>query len=596
VRGPTPRAAEALVESGGAGRPRARRAARAAGWLPSSGLLLLPASVFLLACYFYPLGSILRVGLAPHGSIDLSGLASVLSDAYLHRVIGFTLWQAALSTALTLAAGLPGAYLVARFQFRGKGLLRALASIPFVLPTLVVAAAFNALLGPRGWLNLALIALMRLPLPPVNVMNTLGIILLAHVFYNATVVLRLVGDFWTHLDPRLVSAARTLGANRWQAFWHVTLPLLAPAILAASLLVFIFDFTSFGVILVLGGPQFSTLEVEIYEQTLTLHLNVAAVLVLVQLACTLAFTFVYTQLNNRVAAPQTLRPRAVTQRPLTTWRSRLLALAIGGSLLALLTGPLAALAVRSFSRLDAARGELAPVTPGLTLAYYAELFVNRRESLFYAPPLAAFGNSLTVAGLTTLFSLALGLPTALALRQSAQRSRLAAAFEALLMLPLGTSAVTLGFGFLIAFSRPPLDWRTSPWLLPLAHTLVAFPFVVRSLLPALRVIRPELQQAAAVLGAGPGRVFAEVDWPLIARAVVVGGAFAFAISLGEFGATALVARPEFPTVPVAIYRFLSQPGAVNYGQALALSTLLMAVCGASILAIESIRVGEGAEF
>jgi thiamine transport system permease protein len=561
-----------------------------------AAVLLIPACVFLLTFYFYPLISILRVGLAPQGRFDGSGLVALFGDAYLHRVVGFTLWQAALSTLLTLAVGLPGAYLVARHQFRGKGLLRALASIPFVMPTLVVAAAFNALIGPRGWLNLALMAVWHTEVPPISLINTLSAILLAHVFYNTTVVLRLVGDFWTHLDPRLVSAARTLGASRWQAFRLVTLPLLAPAVLAAALLVFIFDFTSFGVILVLGGPQFSTLEVEIYQQTLALHLPVAAALVLVQLLCTLGFTLLYTQLNNRVTAPLTLRPQTFTQTPLNTWRVRLAAIIIAGGLLLLLTAPLAALAARSVARLEADRGQRAPVNPGLSLAYYQELFVNRRESFFYVPPLDAFGNSLTVAGLTTVFALSLGLPTALALRQSAGRSRLAAGFEALLMLPLGTSAVTLGFGFLLAFSRPPLDWRTSPWLLPLAHTLVAFPFVVRSLLPALRVIRPQLRQAAATLGANPTRVFLTVDWPLIARAVLVGGAFAFAISLGEFGATALVARPEFPTVPVAIYRFLSQPGALNYGQALALSTLLMVVCGASILAIESIRVGDVGEF
>jgi thiamine transport system permease protein len=168
--------------------------------------------------------------------------------------------------------------------------------------------------------------------------------------------------------------------------------------------------------------------------------------------------------------------------------------------------------------------------------------------------------------------------------------------DPLIMLPLGTSAVTMGFGFLVAFNRPPLDWRASPLLLPLAHTLVAFPFVVRSLLPALRGIRPQLRRAAAVLGANPARVFVEVDLPLVGRALFVGGAFAFAISLGEFGATALVARPEFPTVPVAVYRFLSQPGALNYGQALALSTILMLVCAGGILAIESLRVGEVGEF
>ena len=190
---------------------------------------------------------------------------------------------------------------------------------------------------------------------------------------------------------------------------------------------------------------------------------------------------------------------------------------------------------------------------------------------------------------------ALGLPAAwaLAYRPASLASRL---FDPLLLLPLGTSAVTLGLGFIVALNRPPLDLRASPLLVPLAHTLVALPFVVRSLTPALRSIRPRLRQAASVLGASPARVIARVDLPLVGRAVLVAAAFAFTISLGEFGATALIARPEYPTVPLMIYRFLSLPGALNYGQGLALSTILMLVCAAGMLGIERLRIADVGEF
>jgi thiamine transport system permease protein len=164
------------------------------------------------------------------------------------------------------------------------------------------------------------------------------------------------------------------------------------------------------------------------------------------------------------------------------------------------------------------------------------------------------------------------------------------------MLPLGTSAVTLGLGFIIALGRPPLDLRASPWLIPLAHTLVAFPFVVRSLTPSLRSIKPRLRQAAAVLGATPAQALRHIDLPLVGRALFVAAVFAFTISIGEFGATALIARPEYPTVPLAIYRFISQPGAMNYGQALALSTILMVITTAGMLAIERLRIADIGEF
>jgi thiamine transport system permease protein len=515
-------------------------------------------------------------------------------SAALRRVIAFTFLQAALSTLLTLLVGLPGAYLLARYQFRGKSLILALTSVSFVLPTLVVAAAFNALLGPRGWANLLLMDWLNLERPPVQFVNTFWAIITAHVFYNTTVVLRIVGDFWSHLDPRLGQAAQMLGANSRRVLGEITLPLLAPAIAAAALLVFIFDFTSFGVILVLGGPRFATLEVEIYNQTIGLfNLPLAAALALIQLLFTLLLTVVYTWLTNRMSRPLSLRPQRYTQKRLATRRARLLAGLYLLLLLGLLTLPLAALAARSFMIVEQPRGGEISIRP--TLDYYRELSINRRDSLFYTPPTTAMAVSLGYGLATVLLALALGLPAAWALANDSNSlpSRI---FDPLLMLPLGTSAVTLGLGFIVALDTPPLDLRASPALVPLAHTLVAFPFVVRSLTPALRSIRPRLRQAGAMLGASPGQVFRAIDLPLIGRALIVASAFAFTISLGEFGATALIARPEYPTLPVMIYRFISQPGGMNYGQALALSTLLAVFTAVAILAIERFRAGDIGEF
>jgi thiamine transport system permease protein len=179
----------------------------------------------------------------------------------------------------------------------------------------------------------------------------------------------------------------------------------------------------------------------------------------------------------------------------------------------------------------------------------------------------------------------LGTLTAMALRS---RSQLARIMDPVLMLPLGASAVTLGLGFIAVFNSPPLDVRTFPLLIPIAHTLVALPFVVRTLQPALAGIPVSLRQAAAVLGASPFQVWRTVELPILTRAAVVSAIFSFTLSLGEFGATSFLARPETPTLPVAISRFISLPGALNYGQALAMATLLMLVCALSILGIEQL--------
>jgi len=550
---------------------------------------------FLLLFYFYPLFSILTLSFAPEGHFSLAPLEKLFSTPYYVHVLWFTTWQATLSTLLTVGLALPGAYVFARYDFPGKSLVQALTTVPFVLPTIVVALAFTALLGPHGLINLALMGLLGLDRPPLNLQHTLAIILLAHIFYNYTLVLRIVGTYWANLDPRLEEAARMLGANRWRAFREVTLPLLTPAIGAAALLVFVFCFTSFGVILVLGGPRFATLEVEIYHQTIHyLNLPLAAALSVVQILFTFALMAAYTRLQARTTLPLELRPRQVTQRWPRYWREWLVVGANVGLMLVLLVTPLAALVERSLTL---------STTGGVSLAFYRQLFYNPRGSAFYVPPVAAVRNSVGFALATMGLSVVLGLMAAAVLdsqnpaRSPRGRGRwLRRLLDPLFMLPLGTSAVTLGLGFIVALDEPPLNLRTSPLLVVLAHTLVALPFVVRSVLPALRSIHPRLREAAALLGASPWRVWREVDLPIVARAVLVGAVFAFTISMGEFGATSLIARPERPTMPIAIYRFLGRPGTVNYGQALAMSTLLMLVCTLGFLAIERFRVGEVGEF
>jgi len=561
-----------------------------------AAFLWLPPIAFLVLFYFYPISSILGLSLARSSAGLMTSFAEAFASSSVQKVLWFTIWQATLSTVLTLLVGLPGAYLLARYKFRGKSLLRALTGVAFVMPTLVVAAGFNALLGSRGWVNAGLMALFQMDQPPIEFVNTLGAILVAHVFYNVSIVLRLVGDFWTRLNPRLEQAALTLGANRWQTFRQITLPLLVPAISAAALLIFIFDFTSFGVILILGGPHFATLEVEIYYQTISLfNLPLAAVLSILQLACTLILTLSYTRLTARLSRPLTQRSQVATQKSLTTWRARIIAGLIIGFLLILTTAPLLALAARSVTSLQAERTRAGALTPGLTLDFFRALTINEQQSLFYASPSTAIAISLGYAIGTVVLALVIGLPAAWALSHNGE-SKISRGFDPILMLPLGTSAVTLGLGFIVALDTPPLDLRASPLLIPIAHTLVAFPFVVRSLTPALRSIQPRLRYAAAVLGASPRQVLEQIELPLVGRALLVAATFAFTISIGEFGATAMVARPEYPTIPIVIYRYLSRPGGLNYGQAMALSTILMVTTLIGMLTIERLRIGEGSEF
>ena len=538
-------------------------------------LWLLPLS-FLFLAFFFPLSRILALTLDPQ---TLSAGNLLLAS----RVLLFTFYQAALSTLLTLLLGLPAAYLFARYNFRGKSLLRALTAVPFMLPTVVVAAGFNALLAQRGLIN-------NLIHPSSFILHPFILILIAHVFYNTTIIIRVVGNALSSLDPRLEAAARSLGAEPSRVWWNVTFPLLRPSLLAASLLVFLFDFTSFGVILLLGGSQFATLEVEIYVRVLRLpNLPLAALLSVIQLICTIFVSILYSRFASRSTIQTAPRSAESNIRKPNTLRERLLV----GTFIFLLSSffllPLAALPLRSLFRLEADRGQRGEIQYGFTTDYYRELFVNRRGSVFYVPPIQAAVNSLGYAGATVILSLVMGFPAASAL---AKPTRLERVLDPLIMLPLGSSAVMLGLGFIISYGA----WLVSPLLVPFAHTLVALPFVIRTLQPAIASIPQRLRQAASSLGASPLEVWKNIDLPILRRATLAAATFAFTVSLGEFGATLLIARPEYPTIPVAIARFLSQPGGLNYGQAMAMGTILMLLTLISILLIERFRIPGTGEF
>ncbi|MEU6010231.1 iron ABC transporter permease [Streptomyces sp. NPDC047453] len=539
---------------------------------------------FFAVFFAYPVAAIVRRGLEADGAWQLGRIADVLGQSDIRHVLWFTTWQALASTVLTLLVALPGAYVFARLDFPGRQVLRAVVTVPFVLPTVVVGTAFLALVGRGGLLD---------ELWGVRLDTTVWAILLAHVFFNYAVVVRTVGGLWAGLDPRQEEAAGMLGASPLAAWRKVTLPALAPAVAAAALMVFLFTFTSFGVVQILGGPTFSTLEVEIYRQTSEIFdLATAAVLTILQFAAVGAILAVHAwTVRRRETALKLVDASLTARRPRGAGQWTLLA-GVLATIAVLVVLPLAVLVQRSLT------------APGF--GYYRAL-TNADGGTFLVAPIDALGTSLSYAAAATAIAVVIGALAAAALTRlphSRLRShggtpiagRLVRGFDALLMLPLGVSAVTVGFGFLIALDRPPLDLRQSWILVPLAQALVGVPFVVRTMLPVLRAVDVRLREAAAVLGASPWRVWREVDLPLVRRALLIAAGFAFAVSLGEFGATVFIARPDRPTLPVAVARLIGRPGDLNYGQAMALSTILMVVCAVALLVLERLRTDRSGEF
>jgi thiamine transport system permease protein len=534
-------------------------------------LLVAAVPLAILGVFFVlPVAGMLSLGFWNDGVFDPAGVLEVLSRPRVHRVLWFTLWSATLGTLLSLALGLPAAHVLFRRRLLGAKALRAALLVPFVLPTVVVGVAFRELVGESG------------PLGFLGIDGTPVAIIAALVFFNASVVIRVVGGAWESLDPRPAEAAAALGASPAQVLRTVTMPALRPAIVSAATVVFLFCATAFGVVLTLGGLRYSSVETEIYLLTTNLlDLQAAAALSVLQLLVVTGLLLAAAR-ARRTPDPALAR---VVARPRRLTRGDLPALAATTLLVVLVAAPLFALVVGSLRSEDA-----------WTLANYRALTTTGEQQALLAPATEALATSLRTAFDATWMSLLLGLSVAVVAtrrsRSSAER-RLRTVFDGLFMLPLGVSAVTLGFGFLITLDEPPLDLRDSPLLVPVAQALVALPLVVRTLVPVLASVDDRLRQAAATLGASPWRASLTVDLPVIGRPLLAAAGFAFAVSLGEFGATSFLARDEHPTLPVVIFGLLGHPGPMNYGMALAASVVLAATTAGVMLAVERLHVPIG---
>ncbi|MEE4024845.1 iron ABC transporter permease [Gordonia sp. PKS22-38] len=533
------------------------------GRLGALALRVIPAA-FILVFFLWPLGALLRRAVEVRSD---EGIGELLRRTNALDLLGFTVFQAAVSTLLAMLVAAPIVWLIARVDIPGSLLLTVVVTVPFVLPTVVVGVAFRALLdGPLAMLGDA---------------SGLWPILLAHAFLNVAVIARVVGAAWRSLDPRLAEAAQTLGAGRMRAFVDITVPRLLPAVGAAAALVFLFCSTSFGVIIILGNGEIRTLETEIYTQAISYFQIPEAValsmLQIVVVVAALLLTRLFSDPGESAAPSSTASAVDTRFRPHgMQWLPVSAALAW---VAAVLVGPIAVLVVRSVR--PGADGEW-------TLAGYRSL----GESVNGVTPLESLRYSLGTAALAMVIALVVGVLAAVAMHRAT--GFWAAAGNVVTTIPLGISAVTLGFGYLIVLSTLPTQLATSSLVIPCVQALIAIPVVVRIAVPALASVSVRLRQAAASLGAGPLRVFVTVDLPLIGRTLCAAGGFAFVMALGEFGATSFLARADTTTLPVLIGSALNRPGAENLATAMAASVVLVAVTTLAVAVVEVFRPRTGA--
>ncbi len=534
--------------------------------------LFIPIAVYLILSYIFPLYSIFSQTFS-NNKTDFS-----LNLPLLSKILRFTFKEAVISTVFTMIIGLACAYVFSTYRFIGKQLCMSIISVPFMLPTVVTAAGMNAWLGPKGILNSFLMRAFSLNSAPLKIMNSFGIIIFAHVFYNTSLVIRMVSNSWMLIDKNIINAAGTLGAKTKDIFLKIILPLLKPSIISSALLVFLFDFTSYGVVLLLGGPKFRTIEVEISYQTLQVFdLKTAGVLALIQMAITLVIVFAERKIRTSEFRFSKVKVFSENQRKPKNLIEKLLVIGIVGTMMVITIMPMISLIIRSFyvPGTDARSSG----SGGFSLLYYKNLFSNNGNSYFFVPPFKAIYYSFLNAVQCSVIAVVIGAWVCILTKRVKAWNLL----NVLIMMPIGTSAVTLGLGYLIAFRR----YITNPWITPLAHSIVALPFVIRTLQPAIEHMPVSIGQSAALLGAKPAEILRRIDIPILRRSIINSLIFSFTVSIGEFGATNFLTRPERPTMPIAIYNYLSKPGGLNYGQAMAMSTILFLISMLSIFVISN---------
>lgn len=546
-------------------------------------------TIFLLFFFIFPLVRILTlafsINMEENTLFSINNLIKVLSHPLNQYFLYWDIQQAFLTTILCILIGLPGSYILAHYRFPGKSLLRNLLIIPFILPPIVVLIGFIAVFGHGSLLNQIWKDWTGFIL--IDIYNTYEGIILAHVFYNIPVIIRLTEIGWQTIDPELIAVAKSLKASRWRIFWQVQFPQLLPILAAASLLVFIYSFNSFAIVLVLGGVQYQTIEVRIYSLAKgQFDFNGAAALTVVQLLINIIIILLYLYFTSRYELPTTKSTWSV-EKPLFTSTRKIESILRPITVISYF---LIVAFICIFPIVGVFIGSLTDSNGALTLSNYAQLFDVSIKSFIGIPPQAMIVNTLFfglgVMILASVLALLLnqGLNFDTTYKGTPRLSLLTSVSGIIVILPLAVSSITLAFSLFSLYRLTPL-YKDISFAVIIAQTLVAFPFANRIIAATRANFDPTIVNVARSLGASRIRTFFKIEFPLLLPGIIVAGLFSFAISIGEFGATNFLARANFATIPIGIYRLVNTR---NIGPAAAFAAILVIITMISFMIIEKL--------
>ncbi len=519
--------------------------------------------IFIAVLFYWPLVNIISRGLEANWFV-------VYFEAATLRAIWFTIWQAALSTLIALVIGIPSAYVLYRKRFFGQRFIRALITVPLVLPTIVVAIVFSSFRAEHEiYTSLGLGFFFE---------NSIYWIIAAHVFVNYSLVVRIIGGVWVNLDNETEEAASLAGAGRFKTTVAVTLPQLKTAVVSAGSLTFLFCSSSYGIILILGGGLVQSIETQIATAALQfLDLQKAAALALLQTAIT-AIAFLISESISRTPVGIEIVDET-TQKPSVDWRDWPAIAITAFMAIGMIAIPLVLVLVKAFTFEGA-----------LSFQNFENLAGRGDRDLLNISVGAATLNTLRNVAISTVIAMALGVLISYLLSRSLRSRKSKAAhrvIDVLFLIPIGISSVVLSFGYLITFGSGPLPLRESWLVVPIVQSLMALPLVVRIVYPALVSIGTEHREAAAMAGASASETWWSIEAGIIRSVILTAAGFAMIAGIGEFGAASLLAYGDQATLPTVLYALISRPGEQNFGMAMAVCAILIAMTFILVLAVSA---------
>lgn len=535
--------------------------------------------LLLTGLILYPLVRLVVGSFTLGEGVGLENFYQVFLDPRLRGAVSNTLWIAMWTTILSLATGIPLAWVISRTNVWGGGLFKVLTGVAFLMPAYQISLSYLLLMGPNaGYLNRWMSDAFGLQQGPFNIYSMPGIIMVS-VINTFPYVVFLCSAALRSVDGRLEQSAQVLGAGRFRVLTGITWKLVTPAVFAAALLVFIQSMSMFGTHAFLGLPaRIYTLPTRIFALFFQFPPDYAGAAALSMILVTTTALFLFAQ-RRFLAKRSYVTIAGKSARPSITRLDRPARLAVGAICQIFFAFavymPVAVLIWVSLteSRIDATMTDL-------TLRNYQDVLFNVGLTK------RGLQNSLILAtAAATVGALLAALVGYMVVRTKGRGARF---LDYVAMVPLGIPGVAFAVGLILAWIRVPLPVYGTAWILFLAYLARAMPLGVRAADSSVRQIDSALEDAARLSGGTWLRSVADVTIPLMKGGLIAAWALIFMTSFQELGATILLYSPGGETIAVAVFDRVSDG---RLEQAAAICVVAMIVTAVILMGLNRLSGG-----